>query len=659
MNKIIIFAGTIEGRKLVEYLDTQNVKMHVCVTTEYGKKLIVKSENVSISSNKLNEMEMEELFTNTNPQFVIDATHPYAAEASKNIKEACNKTNIEYIRLIRPSASTHGINLCRYFTDVESAIDYICTVNGNVLLTIGSKELHRFIRIPGYKDRIFARVLSLSQVVEESSKLGFEGRNLICMQGPFTEEINLSMIKMLNIKYLVTKDSGNAGGFSEKINAARKANIEAIIIGRPVSEEGYSYKECIKLINSRLGIRNKRRVTIAGIGMGSLSGMTREVYKACEDADVIIGAKRITGCLKEFEKQTYEAIISTDIADYINKHEEYENILVAMSGDVGFYSGAKKLIELLNKYETRVLCGISTVVYLAGRLNIPWEDIKLISTHGRECNFIGEIENNQKTFALLGGENGVKKFCETLIEYGLDNVSIIVGENLSYPEERIVRGRPGELVNMSFSPLSVLLAENQNACNKVATYGISDKEFIRDEIPMTKEEVRSISLSKLQLTRNAVIYDIGAGTGSVSIEMANLAIEGHVYAIEKNEEAVKLIEANKRHFGITNLTVIKAEAPDINNELPKPTHAFIGGSSGKLKSILNWLLDKNSKLRIVINVITLENLTETVTYLKEKDIKNADIVQVNISKNRELGRYNLMAAQNPVYIISFTGNTQM
>lgn len=172
---------------------------------------------------------------------------------------------------------------------------------------------------------------------------------------------------------------------------------------------------------------------------------------------------------------------------------------------------------------------------------------------------------------------------------------------------------------------------------------------------MTKEEVRTVSLSKLRLTEDAVCYDIGAGTGSVSIEMALRAAQGRVYAIEKKEEAVDLLKANRQKFAADNLEILQETAPAGLEALPAPTHAFIGGSSGNLREILKVLTDKNPKVRIVINCITLETITEALEAVRELGFEETEIVQLSAARAKELGRYHMMMGENPIYIITCMG----
>lgn len=181
-----------------------------------------------------------------------------------------------------------------------------------------------------------------------------------------------------------------------------------------------------------------------------------------------------------------------------------------------------------------------------------------------------------------------------------------------------------------------------------------DEWFVRGEVPMTKAEVRAVSISKMELEPDSVLYDIGAGTGSVSIEAARQLFDGCVYAVEKNGEAVKLIQANMEKFGLTKVHVVQGMAPEVLAELPHPTHAFIGGSSGNMEQLFDILFEKNPKIRVVINIIALETLSQTMNLLNKRGIE-AEIVSMQVSKARSVGNYHLMQGQNPVYIISFGG----
>lgn len=653
MDKILLFAGTTEGRHLAEYLNRHGIGAHVCVATEYGEKLLVEGEFLQVHAGRLTGREMAELMRKESITLTVDATHPYAAVVSENIREACSAAVTEYLRLARAASGETGDCVC--VGSVKEAAEYLKNTKGNILVTTGSKELHYFTGLPDYRERVYARALSTPEAAASCKELGFEGKHLICMQGPFGEDLNTAMLRHVNASWMVTKESGKNGGYGDKIRAARKAGAKVVLVGRPAEAvPGLDEMEVRAFLCRRLGIQVKPCISLVGIGMGNPDNMTLEAKRACGEAQLLIGAGRMLEAVDVSGKAVLNAYGADEIRDYVYSHPEYEKVAILLSGDVGFYSGAKKLLQKFEGEEVHVYSGISSLVYLCGKLGTSWEDVKLVSLHGREQNVIAAVKNYRKVFALIGKKDGVKELCEKLIKYGMGDVQISVGEELSYAKERITTGSAGELAEREFSPLCVVLIRNKEA-KKTAVHGIRDEKFLRAKVPMTKEEVRSVSLSKLSLTEDAVVYDVGAGTGSVSIEMALRAVDGCVYAVEKKPEAVELLEENKRKFGADNLEILEGLAPDILEGLPAPTHAFIGGSSGNLMEILEAILQKNPKARIVINAIALETVAEAMRCIRELPMTDVDIVTLAVGKSKEVGSYHMMMGQNPVYIFSFTG----
>ena len=174
-------------------------------------------------------------------------------------------------------------------------------------------------------------------------------------------------------------------------------------------------------------------------------------------------------------------------------------------------------------------------------------------------------------------------------------------------------------------------------------------------IPMTKSEVRAVSISKLGLTETAICWDIGAGTGSVAIEMALQARKGHVYAIERSPEAVALLQENQRRFSAENMTVVSGTAPEACASLPAPTHVFIGGNSGSMRQTVAQILQKNPSARIVANAIALETVAELTQCLSAFPFSQTETVLLNVSRDKQAGAYHLMLANNPVYIFTMQG----
>lgn len=707
----LVFAGTSEGRQLAEFFQKNQIPALFCVATAYGEELLEQTEEIRVHTGRMDEIQMQACILElmkTGLQAVIDATHPHAVDVTENLKRACEAAGARYIRLLRKPLDLSVYDHIVTVKSCQEAADWLETQQGNIFLTTGLKELPEIAAQITDKKRLYARVLPQAEAFAVAEGIGLQKKQLICMQGPFSRELNAAMLRETKANFLVTKESGAAGGFADKVQAAGDVKATCVVIIRPMQESGYSLEEvetmilqeyhkkqkepdqreriqCVSVEQGRT-IGMKQEITLLGIGMGAPESMTLEGFCACRDADCIIGATRMLEAVKnslahwsvsrncpELQNKNRTDIAgmtansacdgktmvsmyeSTQIADYIRNHPTYNRIVIALSGDVGFYSGAKKLKEALADYPLRFICGISSGVYFASKLQTSWDDMLLTSMHGRSLNLLDALKKSGKVFTLASDAKSIRELADFLLEYGWTDLIMSVGTNLSYPEESIMTGVPADFSAYSVEGVSVVLLQQRNHTEPVVTHGIPDAAFIRAKVPMTKEEVRSISLSKLQLQADSVVYDVGAGTGSISIEAACMADRGIVYAIEQKEEAVALIRENSRKFGVSNLQVIHGKAPDAFVDLETPTHAFLGGTGGNMREIIGWLRERNPQIRIVINCIALETLAEITALLQEWEICDVDIASVNIGKAKQLGAYHLMMGQNPVYVISFGG----
>lgn len=396
------------------------------------------------------------------------------------------------------------------------------------------------------------------------------------------------------------------------------------------------------------------RVNIVGIGPGNPELLTGAAIKAIKESNILIGDKRMLAAFAEADKKIYDTIKTADIVEIAaSANPEKDVLAVLVSGDVGFFSLAKTISGKLPDCECVRYCGISSLVYFAAKLQLSWDDAKIVSMHGRKQNLVAAVAENKKVFSLTGGEHTPQMLCAQLCEHGLSDVLVYVGENLSYPEEKITVGTAAEISKQNFPSLSVMMIINEQAAKyQPVVHGLADELFTRSKVPMTKQEVRSVSMSKLMPKATDKIYDIGAGTGSCSVELALLANKGQVWAFERNPEAVALIHKNKDLFGIENLEVIAGEALENIKNMPAPDCVFVGGSGGDLCEMLDIIYAKNSDCRVVINAITIETLAEVADYYKKHQDYSLEIVNVCVARSRKLGSYNLMMAQNPVYVMT-------
>lgn len=654
MCEVVLFAGTAEGRMLAEFLDRHRIRAHVCVATGYGGQLLSGKHYLHISAERLDIDRMAALMAEKDKPLVIDATHPYAEEATANIRAACARTGASYVRVLRENELPKDGSGCVYTDSIEEAIAFLEGTEGNILASTGSKDASAYTALSKWQQRVFLRVLSLPEVVRQCAELGFQGKNLLCMQGPFSKEMNAATLRQYGCRYLVTKMSGKQGGFSEKLEAARECGCTCVIVGRPSAEKGISVNECKRLLCEKFSVKSQAQISLVGVGMGGAGSLTKEAEEVLCEAELLIGAKRMTASCVRQGQDVYEEYDSRKIASYIEKHPEYEKIAIVLSGDTGFYSGAKKLLSLLPP-DVRVVCGVSSPAYFMSRIKRSWEDVLITSAHGRDVSLALLAKYHPKVFAIMGTKDGISKLAWSLTEMGLEQVTIYTGERLSYEDEKVRSGKPADFIGYEADALSVVYIENPDYTAEAATHGIADDQFIRDKVPMTKAEVRAVSLAKLGLNRDSVCYDVGAGTGSVAVEMALRAPFGKVYAIEKKPEAAELLYKNRQKFAAENLQIVRGTAPEALEALEAPTHAFIGGSSGNMKPIMEALLEKNPSVRIVVNCIALETLAETLNCLRELPLKNTEIVQMSVGKAKEIGAYHMMMGENPIYILSCTG----
>ena len=393
-----------------------------------------------------------------------------------------------------------------------------------------------------------------------------------------------------------------------------------------------------------------KHVSIIGIGMNA-DTVTQTGWKAIQSADVLIGAARVLGLFALQPKPRIAEYLPERVAGVIAE-SECKCFVVLVSGDTGFYSAAEGLAAALAGFDVTLIPGVSSLNYFFARMGRAWQDAKLLSCHGRDANLADAVRRNCLTFALTGGN--MSALAVQLEDAGFGELIAYIGENLGAHDERILAASVSEIRYAGIGPLAVLLIENPRFDDRIR-FGIPDDAFTRGSVPMTKSEVRSVTLSKLSLKPNAVCCDVGAGTGSVTIEMAMAAYEGRVYAIDKDEESLKLIRENCRAFHVGNVTLIPGTAPDALLGLPKLDAAFIGGSGGNMHGIVSALLDNNPYIRIVVNAVALESVSAAVDALSINGLQ-PEVVQVNISRSKASGGLHMMAAQNPVFIISGGGH---
>ncbi|SFG74157.1 precorrin-6Y C5,15-methyltransferase (decarboxylating) subunit CbiT [Oribacterium sp. WCC10] len=433
-----------------------------------------------------------------------------------------------------------------------------------------------------------------------------------------------------------------------------------------------------------------RIINLIGVGPGSPEMMTTQAIDAIKNSDVLMGAARALKTAQdaapELDIEICEVVKTEDMVAYIKEHPEKKVISAVFTGDTSVYSGAIPLKKALARnmrvegnedsededraenFEIRNFAGVSSIQYFLSKRSISMADVKLVSLHGRHKDMIPLIRENKFVCALLGSEDTVSNISEELIQFGLSSVKIIVGERLSYEDEKFTVGKTREMRGRMFDRLAIALFENDDAVTPIRSYGIGDEHFERTGgVPITKRDVRALSLCRLAIREDSIIYDIGAGSGSMSIEAGLACPEGKVISVEVNQDAIDTIERNRYQFKVDNIRIVRGKAPECFEEmemqkpgerknvadeglLPIPDRVFIGGSKGNLQKIVDWAVGVNPDVVIVINTVTLESVAEVLEIERKLTDYNFEMVEIQATGLERRGSYHMHRAENPITI---------
>lgn len=393
-------------------------------------------------------------------------------------------------------------------------------------------------------------------------------------------------------------------------------------------------------------------ITVIGAGPGQSKYMLPAGMEAIAAADIVIADKRYITEIGHRDVRTMGPVMAA--IDEIGRLSKTKHVAVVVSGDPLMYSLYKTIKNKLPDEKIEVIPGIGSMQFFAARLGETLEEALFLSAHGRnldEGKLCRAVLEHQKVFILCDKQKGPGWIGSVLDKYGLGNLFMSAASCLSYDNEEIVSGSAADFAGREFDSLSVVFIKNEAPVTAVCKPLLCDDDFNRGKTPMTKEEIRWIILGKLSLTPDSVVWDIGAGTGSISVECARQCPFGHVYAIERHSEAAELIRSNKEKFELHNLEIIEGMAGEKMDELPVPTHIFIGGSGREMQVLLQKIRALGAGIKVVIACVTVETLSEAVSCLKN-GFSDFSIVQASIGRSRALGSYHMIENNNTVTLVS-------
>ena len=404
-------------------------------------------------------------------------------------------------------------------------------------------------------------------------------------------------------------------------------------------------------------------LSIVGIGPGSADYFMPAARKKMMSAHTVIAARRILPMLEEVCGETQTQFVA--MGKIKETFEQIDTLLrqdrdvaLVVSGDPLMYSLYKTICndEISQDWNMEIIPGIGSLQMLGAAFGETMEDAQIVSVHGRKKS-AGSVAlcvtENPKVFFLCSKEQGPGWLSQIMLDYHLDHVTVYAGANLSYEDQMLVSGSPEEMVQGEHPSLCVAMIKNPNPRQVVRPCFLSDSDFERGKTPMTKEEIRVLILHKMKLHPDDVVWDIGAGTGSVSIECARQVPFGAVHSVERDETAVGLIEKNKEKFGTDHLMVYHGDAAEQVKNLPMPDKVFIGGSGGKLEQIMETIAAFHNKVRVTVSAVTLETIAEAHEILGKYD-PDYDVIQATVGRGRKIGSYHIMDTNNPVMIFTAT-----
>ena len=398
-----------------------------------------------------------------------------------------------------------------------------------------------------------------------------------------------------------------------------------------------------------------KTIYVIGAGIEGQEGFSRRALELVEQTGMLIGGARQLALFPDFSGETLTIGASlSPVVEYLAKSEG--SAVVLASGDPLFFGIGRYLLRNLPDADLEFVPNVSSVQYAFAKIREPWDDAIFVSAHGRGMKgAVDQVVAHDKIAILTDEVNTPQALANELIERGRDGYSAYLCENLGTPEEEITHTDLKGLLDISAAPLNVLILIKEYETGDDGAgpcLGIPDEDFATVKKLITKEEVRAVTLAKLRLRQDMTLWDIGAGSGSVSIEADQLMPNGRVFAVERNSQCLAYFKENLQKFNSRNITLIEDAAPACLDDLPDPDRVFVGGSGGHLWKILA-AVDGRLSIggRVVLNAVTLDTLTSATDFFENANY-DLEVTTVNISRTRPLTDYKMFEAFNPVFILA-------
>ncbi len=395
-------------------------------------------------------------------------------------------------------------------------------------------------------------------------------------------------------------------------------------------------------------------IHVIGAGIEGQEGFSRRALEIVEQADILIGGAGQLALFPDFNGETL--VIEANLAPVVECLAAAKGAAVVLaSGDPLFFGIGRYLLRNLPDAELEFVPNVSSVQYAFAKIREPWDDAVFVSAEGRGMKgTVDQVVAHDKIAILTDAVNTPSAIATELIERGRDGYTAYLCENLGTSEEAITRTDLKALLDLAAAPLNVLILIKEYEAGGDGAgpcLGIPDEDFATVKKLITREEVRAVSLAKLRLRHDMILWDIGAGSGSVSIEADHLMPNGQVFAVERNPQCLAYLKKNLQKFNSRNITLVEEEAPHCLDDLPDPDRVFIGGSGGHLWKILEAVDGRLATGgRVVLNSATLDTLTAATEFFENAGYE-LEVTSVNIARTRPLTDYKMFEAFNPVFVV--------
>lgn len=635
MSRVMLFAGIEEGIVLCEKLSELDTVVDVYGEDKRIKEIYPDKKNVNIHIMPLDEESIKFEYERLEPDIVVDGTHIADVSLHESIKETV--LSKKYIRL-KEEREKLDVAYCNSMKDVVAMVN---RTRSNVYFTTGSLELEEISGVVESRKRVYIDLPKGNAYLRRAAASGISvGR--INDIFDYTEDEFIGIIKNNDIKYVVAREDEKESRLAMMYYAAKKMNIIMIIL-KPAGES-YNADDVIEKIKSIDAIK---QVYIIGAGVGNPKNMTIEAAEAIEKCEVVIGGEELIRMLGIKDKEVHFAQAAEDIKEFINSHF-YNRLAVVTQGDVCLLNGIADYTKELKGYNVEVIQGVSSIAYLAARLGIDWTNC--VTVDSTKDNVVKAVAENRGVFVFTAGNTN--EVLRTLNNNGFENVAVCIAERLSLADENILTGFVYELADGGYDELTVMYLENLHYGK--ASSLVKDDNLITGNTHTLNKNLRAVVMRDLDLRANEVVYDIGAGCGAMAVEIALITNRSRIYAIDKSELAVDLIERNCSLYTINNVRAISGDAIEVTGALPKPNAVLIENYDGNTMDLVRCV-GRLNKIRLVVVTKGFDTAYKLLEVMHKNYFEQIELKQLSVAEGKNYGNGTSLVPEDTCFIIKGVG----